>query len=321
MTTHRSDLLPLSSAAIIKQVVLPADFPELAGLDLFLSVVKSGSMSKAAEAHLITQPSASSRIKTLERQLGLTLLERSPTGSRPTPEGAVVAGWAESLLRSADALATGAAALRAEAAGLLRIAASYTVAEYLLPPWIESFFRNRPEDSAALEVANSTTVLERLASGAADLGFIESPGPTPNMVTQVVGIDELVTVVAPGHPWARRGTVPVEALVTTPMVSREVGSGTREALDAALAELGYASHDIALDLGSTSAVRAAVISGSSPTVISRLAVVNDLAAGSLVEIDVVDLHIVRQLRAVWPRRRALSPLAKSLLKQLPSLDV
>ena len=144
---------------------LPPDFPDLAALDLFRSVLELGSVSAGAKAHLITQPSASSRIRTLEGQLGVVLLDRSPTGSRPTPEGQLISGWIDEILRSADDLATGVASLQAERSGLLRISASYTVAEYLLPPWLESFLADRPGDSITLEVTNSRAVLARLESG------------------------------------------------------------------------------------------------------------------------------------------------------------
>lgn len=298
---------------------LPAAFPDLVALDVFVSVVELGSVSKAAVAHHMAQPSASSRIRTLERQLGLTLLERLPTGSVPTPEGSVVAGWAAGILRAADELSSGVAALRAEASGLLRVAASFTVAEYLLPPWLEQFMRHRRDDSVSLIVANSAAVIERLKGGSIDLGFIESPYPVESMRTQTVGTDELVAVVNPRHPWARRGRIDVDALVTTPLVLREGGSGTREALLDELQRLGEQPPMSVLELGSTAAVRAAVISGSSPTMISRLAVAADIEAGSLVEVAVEGINIRRKLRAIWPERHELSPLAAELLAQLPNL--
>ncbi len=299
---------------------LAANTPELAALDLFVSVVNWGSLSKAASAHHITQPSASSRIRTLERQLGVTLLERSPGGSTPTVAGSLVAGWAEGVLQSASELTAGVDALKARRSGRLRVSASLTIAEYLLPPWLEQFLRNRPDDSVELEVANSSIVLDHLANGTADLGFIESPLPTPGMHEQVVARDRLITVVGRQHPWALRPHIPIEALVGTPLVVREQGSGTREALEEALAALGHAPPPSALELGSTSAVRAAVISGRSPTVVSSRAVQADLDAGSLIAIDVEGLSIERRLRAVWPTSKTLPPLAADLLKQLPDPD-
>ena len=291
-------------------------FPELASLDLFVSVVELGSVSRAAKAHGIAQPSASSRLKHLERQLGLQLLTRSPSGSVPTDAGVVVAGWAEAILRSAHQLKAGLEAFQAEQSGRLRVTASFTIAEYLLPQWLGRFAREHPGDSVALEVANSTSVIQRLHDGSADLGFIETTSSVTDLDEQVVGTDELIAVVARTHPWARRGTVPVEALAATPLVTREAGSGTREAFEAALADLDLGPPTAVLELGSTSAVRSAVIDGNSPTVISRLAVADELANGSLVEIAVTDLSISRVLRAVWPKHQPLPPLAAQLLASL-----
>jgi DNA-binding transcriptional LysR family regulator len=300
-------------------VPLSATVPDLAALDLFRSVVELGSLSRAAKTHQITQPSASSRIRTLESQLGVTVLERSPTGSRPTPAGRLVAAWANDVLRAADDLAAGVASLKAQQAGLLRIAASYTIAEYLLPPWLDQFLSERPNDAVTLDVTNSAAVLERLESGAVDLGFVESPSVQSSLNTQVVGRDEMIVVVAGRHPWAESDTVDLATFAATPLVLRERGSGTRDALIAELDRLGCDAPTSALDLGSISAVRIAVMSGSSPTVISRLAVEADIASGGLVEITVPGLRIQRELRAVWPKRTDLATLAHDLLIQLPKL--
>ncbi len=292
--------------------------PPLAALDLFCSVVELGSLSQAAEAHHIAQPSASSRIRSLEKQLNVTLLERSPTGSRPTAEGELVAGWAANVLQSADQLNAGVEALRAQRAGRLRVAASLTIAEHLLPSWLETFLRNRPDDSVSLTVENSTAVVQHLNDRTADLGFIESPLTDDGLEYQLVAEDDLVVVVAPGHPWARRGEVALDALVATPLVLREPGSGTRDSLDSALVDLGFDPATSALELGSTSAVRAAVMSGRSPAVLSDRAVAADVAAGSLVRISVDGLDVRRSLRAVWLPDQPLPQLATELLRSLPS---
>ncbi len=294
---------------------LSPSFPELAALDLFSSVVELGSVGRAARAHGIAQPSASSRIRTLERQLGLRLLDRSPTGSTPTPEGLVVAGWADAILGAAAELERGLAALKAERSGRLRIAASYTIAEYLLPGWLDRFVRDHRGDRVALAVANSTTVLARVSDGEADLGFIETPAATPGVHEHVVAVDQLVTVVRPQHPWAGR-RVTVAELAATPLVLRELGSGTREALVASLDAVDLALSPAVLELGSTAAVRAAVLSGDSPTVVSRLAVAGELERGQLVEVEVDGLDVTRRLRAIWSRSRDLPALARELLSQL-----
>jgi len=284
---------------------LSASFPDLTALDVFTTVIEVGSLGKAAKVHGIAQPSVSSRIRNLERQLGVTLLERTTTGCIPTSEGIVVSGWADEILRAAHDLEVGLEALKAEQAGRLRIAASYTIAEYLLPGWLGRFTREHPRDTVALDVENSTHVLAQLERGEADIGFIETPLATPTMEEVIVGRDKLVAV------------VPMADLAETPLVMREKGSGTREALEQTLAEAGHGPPVSVLELGSTSAVRSAVLSGNSPTVISRLAVAGEIDTGQLVEVKVTGLKIDRDLRAVWPSGKPLPKLATALLSGLP----
>ncbi|MEL6985890.1 MAG: LysR substrate-binding domain-containing protein, partial [Actinomycetota bacterium] len=128
----------------------------------------------------------------------------------------------------------------------------------------------------------------------------------------------LVAVVAAGHPWTQRASVPLAELAVTPLVLREPGSGTREALEEALAAKGLGPPVTALELGSTAAVRMAVTTGSAPTVISGLAVESDLTNGALVAVEIPGLTITRRLRALWPTRRKLPPLAAALVQQLPA---
>lgn len=301
---------------IIYEMPLSATFPDLTALDLYASVVELGSLGRAARMHGIAQPSASSRIRNLERQLGVTLLERSPTGSVPTSEGIVVSGWTDAILRAAHELEAGLVALKAERVGRLRIAASYTIAEYLLPGWLGRFLRDHAGDTVALDVANSTAVLEQVTRGDADLGFIETPLATPSMSEVVVGHDELIAVVPPDHPWARAGAISLAELASTPLVMREKGSGTREAFEEALRTAVLEVPHSVLELGSTSAVRSAVLTGNSPTVISRIAVANELADGQLVEVNVEGMAIRRRLRAVWPAGKVLPRLAEALLVDL-----
>lgn len=303
----------MSAAAYDHRVPLPADAPSAGALDLFVTVVQTGSLSAAALRHGISQPSASARIRHLERQLGVQLLVRGPSGSRPTEAGAVVAGWAETVVDSLDTLLTGVAAITTGGTGL-RVAASYTVSEHLLPRWLGRLRTRRPDLPVELEVVNSAAVIQRVHDQAVDVGFVESPGDLPGLREEVVAQDRLVTVVAPDHPWARRRRpVPLATLAATALVLRERGSGTRDALEAALASLGTHPAEAALELSSTSAVRAAVESGAGPAVLSHLAVAEALGAGRLCAVDVAGLDLRRDLRAVWPRTRALTPAARALL--------
>jgi DNA-binding transcriptional LysR family regulator len=272
----------------------------LPALALFVSAVELGSVSRAAQRHRVAQPSASQRIRELERQLGVALLDRHPRGSRPTEAGHAVAEWAREVLAAAARLEDGAAALREGAGARLRVAASLTVAEQLLPSWLAQLERVREDAVVALDVANSERVCEAMRTGNADIGFIESPGAVEGLSSTKVAEDTLVVVVHPGHPWARlrRGITAAE-LAAARLVVREAGSGTRQFLDRALRRASLTQARPLAELGSTTAVVAAARQGMAPAVVSELAVVAEARAGLLVTVDVADLDLRRTLRAVW----------------------
>lgn len=295
---------------------LPAEAPSVQSLDLFVSVVHLGSLSAAAQAHAMSQPSASARIRQLERQLGVTLLDRGPNGSTPTAAGALVAEWAQQVTASLQDLLDSTRTLRSTPSSI-RVAASFTVAEHLLPRWLGAVRQRHPDTAVELEVVNSAAVLDQVRSGTAQLGFIESTGAIEGLHSRVVGRDELVVVVDPQHPWGRRRRpLDIATLTDTPLVWRERGSGTRDALVAALVAHGAELASPALELASTSAVRAAVESGAGPGVLSRLTVADALAAGRLVVVGVADLDLRRDLRAVWSAQH-LPPAARALLDARP----
>ena len=276
---------------------------------MLLAIARTGSLSQAAREVGVSQQAISSRIRALEAQTGVPLVSRTAYGSTLTPAGVVVAGWADRLVDVARELDAGLAALRDDRRARLRISASLTIAEQLLPGWLVSqgaVARRRGEEPAevVLTATNSVTVIDRVRSGDADLGFTEGPTIPKGLRSKVIGHDELVVVVRPDHPWARRRRHPVTPteLAGTPLVSREEGSGTRHALTVALANaLGAATAGIpvALVLSTTSAVRAAVVAGAGPAVLSELAVSDDLASGRLARVSLVGIDLRRTLRAVW----------------------
>jgi molybdate transport repressor ModE-like protein len=274
---------------------------DLVGLDLFVDAVKLGSISAAARRHGVTQPSATEQIRRLERRLGLTLLERGPGGSAPTAAGAAVAEWARPVIAAADELANGVAALRADAGTrrTLPIAASLTIAEYVLPQWLRRH-REAGGPPVELEVENSVAVARAVDDGRVRLGFVESPRRFPGLKSTVVGGDRLVVVVAAAHAWTRRRSPLSPAqLAATPLLLREPGSGTREFFETALARAGSVIVEPAGVLGSTTALKAAAVDGDAPTVLSELAVRQELADASLVEIPVDGLAFERDFRALW----------------------
>jgi molybdate transport repressor ModE-like protein len=270
--------------------------PDLGALELLLAVARLGSLGRAARALGVTQPAASSRIRSMERQLGVALVDRSPRGSRLTDAGALVTDWARRIVEAAEAFDAGAQALRGRRDSRLRVAASMTIAEYLLPGWLIALRAQRPDTAVSLLAGNSTAVAERLLADEADLGFVEGLSVPSGLDAAVVARDRLIVVTAPGHPWARRrGPLTAGELAQTPLILREEGSGTRQVLDTALGGLARPL----LELSSTTAVKAAAVSGAGPAVLSELAVGEELSARRLVGVPLEGVRLDRALRAVW----------------------
>jgi DNA-binding transcriptional LysR family regulator len=287
--------------------------PDLDALDLLVTVGEMGSISAAATAHHVTQPAASMRLRSLERALGLQLLERARTGSRLTPAGAATVEWAGVVLHAVQALLAGTMTLRNDERSHLRLGASLTVAEYLVPSWLRRLATAMPEVGVSLEMGNSTHVVEMLAHNEVDLGFIEGPSFPPHLRSRDICADRLVIVVGKGHPWARRRRPLAAAeLARTPTVLRERGSGTRGNLTLALAEQGLEVRPL-LELGSTTAIKAATAAGTGPAILSALAVEVELQSGQLVAVDCPELSLQRTIRAVWTSTRSLSAPAIRLI--------
>lgn len=287
---------------------------DLGPFDLLLSVAETGSMGRAARRHGVSQPAVSARLRALEASLGFSLLERSPRGARLTAAGALVADWARSAVDAAALLDEGVVALRAETTSRLRVAASLTVAEYLLPRWLIALRSALPDTTVALTSHNSTDTADDVRRGAADIGFVEGPTPPPDLDTQVVGHDQLTVVVGGDHPWARRRHVTPAQLAETSLITREQGSGTRTSLEQALHDVGHPTRAApALELSSTTAIKNAAAQGVAPAVLSSLAVVAELAAATLVAVPVRRLDLQRTLRAIWPADQRLTGPARELL--------
>jgi DNA-binding transcriptional LysR family regulator len=293
--------------------VLPSSTPDLITLDLLDSIAKLGSLGQAAGRHGMSQPAVSMRMTRLERSLGLSLLQRSPAGTKLTPAGQRVAVLGRRVLSEVQVMMAGVAGLVAEEGSHLRVAASLTVAEYLLPGWLSALHRESPGVMLAVEVTNSSRVLARVREASTDVGFVEGYGSRlDGMSTAVMRSDHLVVVVDPAHPWARRES-PVSGaeLASADLIVREPGSGTREVLDQALSSWGGA-HSW-LELGSTASILAAARRGEGPAVLSALAVAEDVDLGRLVPVRTEGIDLTRSLRAVWPADRPLAPLAGRLL--------
>lgn len=299
----------------------PSLLPSLGDLAVLVAIGEHGGISAGARALGLAQPNASRTLRRLEARFGLPLVRRGARGSVLTDHGVLMADWARDVLRAAEHLEAGAAGLSRGAGGPLRIAASQTIAEALLPRWLGALHAAEPGLRVGLTVGNSDDVGRHVSAGDA-LGFVESPD-LPATITcdveqLVITTDRLVVVTAPGHPWAlRTRPVSLDELAATGLVVREPGSGTRIALEDAMA--GRLAPP-AMELPSNAAVRLAVASGVGPAVLSEHAVRASVAAGELRAVMVEGLVVERPLRAVWAAAAGLPAAGRGLVEIAARLE-
>ncbi|MEA9984209.1 LysR family transcriptional regulator [Subtercola sp. RTI3] len=285
--------------------MIRSDPPDLKSLQTLAVVAELGSLTSASTALGVTQQAVSSRIRAREVRTGSPLVTRSARGSQLTEAGLLVAGWAKDVLDAAERFEVAVAALRDKSHSQLRVGASLTIAEHLMPEWLIAFQTGSGNPAAVdLVVANSRAVIEQLRAGARDIGFIETPDVPSDLESRVIAFDELVVVVGVNHPWARRRrALSAAELASTALVVREEGSGTRRTLELALDTLEpkIVLAAPASILPTTTAIRSTVASGRAPAVLSSLAIRDDFTLGRLARVRVAGLTLKRPLTGVWVR--------------------
>lgn len=296
------------------------DAEPLSGRELaaFVAAVETASMHGAGDALDLTQSAVSKRVQALERRTGVKLLERGRLGVRATEAGRRLYPEAKRALVALEQAHAAAAGALAEARATLRLAASHTIGEFLLPGWLPGFASSSPLQFH-VDVTNSTSVLAEVREGDVAIGFVEGLDPLEGLEWRVIAHDELVAVVAPGHRWARRTRVEARELLAEPYLARERDSGTRAVAAAALAERGVQLQP-SLETPSIQGLKRAVEAGGF-TLMSTLSVQREVESGGLCTLRVRGADLFRALKAV---RRAGEPLhepARRVWHQLPDLPM
>jgi DNA-binding transcriptional LysR family regulator len=271
-------------------------------LEVFAATAHAGSTRAGAERVARSQSAASSAIADLEEALGAQLFDRVGRRLLLNENGRALQAKAQDLL--AEALQMQALFAGAHAAPL-RVAASFTIGEYLLPQRVSAWTVLHPRSQVRLQIANTSDVIEAVAGFDVDVGFIEGTQTHPDVLVRPWLHDELVIVAAPGHPLAARGAS-AHQLAAATWVVREPGSGTRQASDAWLLR-HLEQVQVGFELGSTEAIKRVVASGLGLGCLSRFTVEESLADGRLVEIRTRLPRAPRRLAIVVHRDRKLGP--------------
>lgn len=284
-------------------------------LQVFYTVARQLSFTKAADLLFMTQPAVTFQVKQLEEHFNARLFERSHGRIALTPAGELVLGYAERILHLSQEMDTRVGELTGSVAGPLLLGASTTIAEYILPHVLGEFKAQHPEVQAHMTVANSETIETRVADYSLDIGLIESPAHLPGLHNEVCCEDELVVICAPGYKLAKNPAVTAQQIAAEPYVSREPGSGTRGFIDNYLRQAGVAPDDlnVVMELGSPEAIKGVVETGIGVTIISRATVAKELRLGRLVAVPLKP-RLIRTLSLVYPKEKFRSRLLSTFVE-------
>lgn len=276
----------------------------------FLAVVRTGSVTAAAEELVVSQPSVSAAVSALGRELGVELTERVGRNVRPSPAGEVFAAYAADVVGLLDQGARAARETAQQAASELRIGAVTTAGEHIAPQLMQAYAARHPEVTLSLDVGNRERVFERLRAHRSDIAIGGRP-PDDGVVGERFLDNPIVVVTAPDDPLATRRRVPVEELGSRPWLLREEGSGTRSMTEEFLA--GHDLHPPIRTLGSNGAIKQAARAGLGVSLQSRLATQLEVELGLLGTID-VDVPLPRRhWYVIRPAHGPLRPAVEQFL--------
>lgn len=283
-------------------------------LQVFYTVAKQLSFTKAAECLCMTQPAVTFQIKQLEAHLNISLFERTPSRIVLTSAGELAMQYAEKILGMTQEMEARLAEMSDQASGVLMIGASTTIADYLLPQILGVFRARFPHVQVRLSVANSQTIENRIIDHSLDVGLVESPSHHPSLTTQVFYQDELVLICAVNHVWATKDNIQPEQLGNEPYIGREPGSGTREVVDKYLREHGVQLEllNIVMELGSPEAIKGAVEAGLGVAIVSRATVIKERELGKIAAIPLYP-PIRRDLTQVYTQEKFRPRLLQSFI--------
>ncbi|MFD2113544.1 LysR substrate-binding domain-containing protein [Thiorhodococcus fuscus] len=253
-------------------------------LQVFHTVARLLSFTKAAETLHMTQPAVTFQVRQLEEHFNTRLFDRTHNRISLTEAGRAVFASAERIFELYAEMENTVREITGAVSGTLTIGASTTIAEYMLPPLLGEFKERYPDIVIHLKVANTEGIVSMVENNTIDLGVVEAPVSNKNLVVEVCKQDQLFAIVPPGHPLADQEAVDLTQLLQHPFICREEGSGTREVI----ADYLQVQHDcnatfnIAMELGSPEAIKGAVEAGMGVSVVSGTTIWKELKLGTLV---------------------------------------
>ncbi len=252
-------------------------------LQVFYSVARHLSFTKAAESLHMTQPAVTFQVRQLEEQFNTRLFDRTHNRINLTEAGERVHHYAKQIFELYSRMEGDVRELTGEVSGVVILGASTTVAEYMLPPLLGAFKRKFADVVIRLRVSNTDGIVAMVEDNEIDLGVVEAPVSNKSLVVEVCRIDKLVAVLPPEHELAGRASLPVADVLKYPFIAREEGSGTREVTFDYLRGAGLepANLTLVMELGSPESIKGAIEAGMGISILSRSTIGKELQLGTL----------------------------------------
>lgn len=284
-------------------------------LQVFHTVARLLSFTKAAESLHMTQPAVTFQVRQLEEHFNTRLFDRTHNRISLTDAGKTVYGYADRIFELYSEMENAVREMTGEISGALTIGASTTIAEYMLPTLLGDFKEKYPEVTIHLKVSNSEGIVSMVENNTIDLGVVESPVGNKNLVVETCKRDQLVAIVPPGHALEKKDAVKFPELLEFPFICREEGSGTRDVINDYLHHLPHCTSTlkIAMELGSPEAVKGAVEAGMGVSVVSRATIQKELRLSTLVELN-LDPPLDRPFSFVHQKQKFRLRVMEELLK-------
>ncbi len=284
-------------------------------LNILCKVIELKSFSKAGKAVHLSQPTVSSHIKDLEGHFGCRLIDRMGKETVPTKAGDLLYGYARRLISLRDEAEAALAEFQGNMRGRLLIGGSTIPGGYILPRVVGGFVGEYPEVTVSLVVDDTENIIERTLSGELEMGVVGAKANHKSIVQETVREDEMRLIVARSHRWAGREKVTLSELLQEPFIIRETGSGTLKSIQHSLKEAGYGTEDLKFvaQMGNTAAVVQGVRYGLGVSILSPIAVAEELKVGSLVALPIDGLDLKRSFFLTRHKYRSASPICKAFI--------
>jgi DNA-binding transcriptional LysR family regulator len=283
-------------------------------LQVFYTVARLLSFTKAAEALHMTQPAVTFQIRQMEDHFNTRLFDRTHNRINLTDAGKVVFEYAERIFEYYSEMENAIRELTGDLSGAITLGASTTIAEYMLPALLGDFKSQYEDVNLRLKVTNTEGIVSMVENNVIDLGVVEAPVNNKNLLVEVCRIDRLEVIVPPNHPLASRPSVTMRELSEYPFICREQGSGTREVIMKYIASQDVPKDqlNVCLELGSSESIKGAVEAGMGVSILSKTTISKELQLGTLASVQ-LDPPLERPFSFVRQRQKFRSRAMEELL--------